>query len=104
MPVAALGPYDDSNVFARILRGELPCNKVFENDFALAFHDINPQAPVHVLVIPKVPFVSFADFAAEAPPPTVAGFFKAVALVARSLNLEDPGYRLLANSGWDSHQ
>jgi diadenosine tetraphosphate (Ap4A) HIT family hydrolase len=104
MPVAALGPYDDSNIFARILRGEIPCKKVFENDFALAFHDINPQAPVHVLVIPKTPFVSFADFAAEAPPPTVAGFFKAVATVAQTLNIEDSGYRLLANSGWDSHQ
>ena len=79
MPVAALGPYDTANIFARILRGEIPCNKVFENDFALAFYDINPQAPVHVLVIPKKPYVSFADFAAEAPPPTVAGFFKAVA-------------------------
>jgi diadenosine tetraphosphate (Ap4A) HIT family hydrolase len=104
MPVAAVGPYDDSNIFARILRGEIPCNKVFENDFALAFHDINPQAPVHVLVIPKTPFVSFADFAAEAPPPTVAGFFKAVAIVAKTLNLEESGYRLLANAGWDAHQ
>jgi len=104
MPVAALGAYDTANVFARILRGEIPCNKVFENDYALAFHDINPQAPIHVLVIPKKPYVSFADFAAEAPPPMVAGFFKAVATVARSLNLEDPGYRILANSGWNAHQ
>jgi histidine triad (HIT) family protein len=104
MPVAALGPYDDTNIFARILRGEIPCNKVFENDYALAFHDINPQAPTHVLVIPKTHYVSFADFAAEAPPPTVAGFFKAVATVAKTLGLDEPGYRLLANSGWDAHQ
>jgi diadenosine tetraphosphate (Ap4A) HIT family hydrolase len=104
MPVAALGPYDDGNIFARILRGEIPCNKVFENDYALAFHDINPQAPVHVLVIPKTAYVSFADFAAEAPPPTVAGFFKAVSTVAKNLNLEETGYRLLANTGHDAHQ
>ena len=104
MPVAALGPYHDGNIFARILRGEIPCNKVFENDYALAFHDINPQAPVHVLVIPKTAYVSFADFAAEAPPPTVAGFFKAVATVAKTLNLEESGYRLLANTGYDAHQ
>ena len=104
MPVAALAPYDKSNIFARILRGEIPCTKVFENDYALAFHDINPQAPVHVLVIPKTAYVSFADFAAEAPPPTVAGFFKAVATVAKSLNLEEPGYRILANTGYDAHQ
>ena len=104
MSVAALGPYDNGNIFARILRGEIPCNKVFENDYALAFHDINPQAPVHVLVIPKTAYVSFADFAAEAPPPTVAGFFKAVATVAKTLNLEGSGYRLLANAGHDAHQ
>jgi diadenosine tetraphosphate (Ap4A) HIT family hydrolase len=104
MPVAALGPYDKGNIFARILRGEIPCTKVFENEYALAFQDINPQAPVHVLVIPKTAYVSFADFAAEAPPPTVAGFFKTVALVAKSLNLDEPGYRLLANTGYDAHQ
>ena len=104
MPVAGLGPYDKTNVFARILRGEIPCKKVFENEYALAFHDINPQSPVHVLVIPKTPYVSFADFAATAPPPTVAGFFKAVAMVAKELNLEDQGYRILSNAGYDAHQ
>ncbi len=104
MPVQGLGAYDDNNIFARILRGEIPCRRVYEDEFALAFHDINPQAPVHVLVIPKTPHVSVADFATHAAPETVAGFFKAVALVARQLELEAPGYRILANMGHDAHQ
>lgn len=104
MPVSGHGPYDPQNIFARILRGEIPCKLVFENDAALAFHDINPQAPVHVLVIPKGPYVAFADFVAGAPAETVAAFFGAVGEVARSLGLEAPGYRLLANMGPDSGQ
>jgi len=104
MPVPGLGPYDDSNVFARILRGELPCKKVFEDDFALAFYDINPQAPVHVLVIPKTRHVSMADFTANATTEQIAGFFRAVGEVARALELEQPGYRILANAGLDAHQ
>jgi diadenosine tetraphosphate (Ap4A) HIT family hydrolase len=104
MPVPGLGPYDDNNVFARILRGELPCKRVYEDEYALAFHDINPQAPVHVLVIPKTRHVSVADFATSAPQEVVAGFFRAVALVARQLELEAPGYRILANMGHDAHQ
>jgi diadenosine tetraphosphate (Ap4A) HIT family hydrolase len=99
MPVKGLGPYDDTNIFARILRGEIPCRKVFENDWALAFHDINPQAPIHVLVIPKGRYVSVADFAATAGDAEIAGFVRAVAEVARSLGLDDPGYRILANMG-----
>ncbi len=99
MPVKGLGPYDSSNIFARILRGEIPCRKVFENEWALAFHDINPQAPTHVLVIPKRACVSFADFAAEASEAEIAGFVRAVGTVARELGLEAPGYRLLANMG-----
>ncbi len=104
MPVHGLGEYDPGNVFARILRGELPCRKVYEDEYALAFHDINPQAPVHVLVIPRTPHVSLADFATGAPPATVAGFFAAVTHVARELGLEAPGYRILANMGHDAHQ
>jgi diadenosine tetraphosphate (Ap4A) HIT family hydrolase len=99
MPVPGLGPYDTSNIFARILRGELPSKRVYEDEFALAFHDIAPRAPIHVLVIPKTPHVSLADFATSAPPETVAGFFRAVALVAKQLGLEEPGYRILANMG-----
>ena len=104
MPVPGLGPYDPANIFARILRGDLPCTKVYEDEYALAFNDIAPQAPVHVLVIPKTPHVSLADFAASAPPQTVAGFFAAVASVARHLGLEEPGYRILANMGRHAHQ
>jgi diadenosine tetraphosphate (Ap4A) HIT family hydrolase len=97
-------PYDESNIFARILRGEIPAKTVFENAHALAFHDINPQAPVHVLVIPKGPYVSMADFSANAPDALVTGFWRAVGEVARQLGLEEGGYRILANAGTDSHQ
>ncbi len=104
MPVSGLPPYDPSNVFARILRGEIPANRVFENEWALAFHDIAPQAPVHVLVIPKGAYVSFADFSAGASEAELAGFFRAVGAVAKSLGLEAPGYRMLANMGPDALQ
>ena len=96
--------YDSENIFAKILRGEIPCNKVYEDEFSLAFHDINPQAPIHVLVIPKGDYVSMADFTASAPADLIAGFFRAVGQVARDLELEDPGYRLLANAGENAHQ
>ena len=99
MPVKGLGAYDDNNIFARILLGEIPCRKVFEDAWALAFHDIAPQAPIHVLVIPKGRWVSFADFAAGASAEEIAGFIRAVGQVARDLGLDDPGYRLLANMG-----
>ena len=91
--------YDRSNVFARILRDELPCKKVFEDDFALAFHDIAPLAPVHVLVIPKGEYISQADFGAKAPPEMIVGFWRAVSKVAHDLGLDPEGYRLVANHG-----
>lgn len=96
--------YDPNNVFAKILRGEIPCKKVYEDNFALAFHDINPQAPTHVLVIPKGPYVSFDDFSADAPAELVSGFIRAVGTVARQLGLAEPGYRLMANIGSDGGQ
>jgi len=96
--------YDSNNIFAKILRGEIPCKKVYEDDFALAFHDINPQAPVHVLVVPKAPYVSMMDFSAEASPELIAGFFRAVGTVARELDLEQPGFRMLANIGVNGGQ
>jgi histidine triad (HIT) family protein len=99
-----MASYDRTNIFARILRGELPCKKVYEDDFALAFHDINPLAPVHVLVIPKGDYVSNADFAASAPPELIVGFWRAVAQVARDLGLDSSGYRLVANHGAESGQ
>jgi len=99
MTVDATQPYDRDNIFARILRGEIPCNKVFEDDWALAFHDIAPQAPVHILVIPKGTYVSWDDFSRNASAEEIAGFVRAVGEVARGLGLVEPGYRLLANTG-----
>jgi diadenosine tetraphosphate (Ap4A) HIT family hydrolase len=104
MPVNGLPPYDEGNIFARILRGEIPNRTVYEDEHALAFHDINPQAPVHVLVIPKGPWVSAADFHAGADANAIAGFWRAVGTVARELGLEASGYRLLSNMGHDGGQ
>lgn len=104
MPIDATQPYDDNNIFARILRGELPSKTVYEDDYALAFHDINPQAPLHLLVIPKGAYVSWDDFSARASDAEIAGFVRAVGQVARDQGLVEPGYRLLANIGRDGHQ
>jgi histidine triad (HIT) family protein len=104
MPVSGLPPYDDSNIFARILRGEIPSRKVYEDEWALAFHDINPQAPVHVLIIPKGRYCSFADFSADATEAEIVGFVRALGTVARQLGLEPPGYRMLTNLGNDGGQ
>jgi diadenosine tetraphosphate (Ap4A) HIT family hydrolase len=104
MPIDPKAPYDDANIFAKILRGEIPCRKVYEDDFALAFHDINPQAPVHVLVIPKGRWVSWDDFSAEASETEIAGFVRAIGQVARENGLVEPGYRMLANVGQHGHQ
>jgi diadenosine tetraphosphate (Ap4A) HIT family hydrolase len=104
MPINATEPYDDSNVFARILRGEIPAKTVHEDEYALAFHDINAQAPVHILVIPKGAYVSWDDFSARASDAEIAGFVRAVGHVAREQGLVAPGYRLLANAGLNSGQ
>lgn len=104
MPIDATLPYDDNNIFARILRGELPAKPVFENEHALAFHDINPQAPLHLLVIPKGAYVSWDDFSARASDAEIGGFIRAVGHVAREHGLVAPGYRLLANIGSDGGQ
>lgn len=99
MPVNGLPPYDNNNIFARILRKEIPAKTVYEDEWALAFHDIAPQAPIHVLVIPKGQYCSFADFSESASTEEIAGFNRAVGRVARDLGLETPGYRLLFNMG-----
>ena len=99
MPIDATQAYDDDNIFARILRGEIPAKRVYEDEYALAFHDIAPQAPVHVLVIPKGRYVSWDDFATAANDAEIAGFVRAVGHVAREHGLVEPGYRLLANIG-----
>jgi len=96
--------YDPNNIFARVLRGEIPCKKVYEDSHALAFHDINPQARLHVLVIPKGAYVSWADFAARGSTEEIAGLVRAVGKVAAQLGLDVSGYRTLANHGPDSHQ
>lgn len=96
--------YDDDNVFAKILRGDLPCNKIYENEHALAFHDISPQAPVHALVIPKGRYVSLDDFSEKASPEEAVSLFQAIGATARELGLAAPGYRTLTNHGSDSHQ
>ena len=104
MPIDATLPYDDQNIFAKILRGEIPNRTVFEDEWALAFHDINPQAPLHVLVIPKGAYVSWDDFSARGSAEEIAGFVRAIGKVAREAGLVEPGYRLLANVGRDGHQ
>ena len=96
--------YDTDNIFAKILRGEIPNDTVYEDDHVLAFHDISAQAPVHVLVIPKGAYESMDDFSANAAPEELAGFFSAVGKIARDLGVTETGYRLIANHGSDSHQ
>jgi len=104
MPIDATQPYDDDNIFARILRDEIPSKRVYEDDYAVAFHDINAQAPTHILVIPRGRYVSWDDFSANASDAEISGFIRAVGHVARAAGLVEPGYRLLANTGRDAHQ
>jgi diadenosine tetraphosphate (Ap4A) HIT family hydrolase len=96
--------YDTNNIFAKILRGEIPCKEVYQDEYVLAFHDVAPAAPIHVLVIPKGEYVSFDDFSSSAEPQTIAGFFKSVGKVANKLGLEENGYRLITNHGADASQ
>jgi histidine triad (HIT) family protein len=104
MTVDTSAPYDDGNLFAKLLRGEIPCQKIYEDEFALAFNDIHPQASVHVLVIPKGRYVSMIDFTAKAPPDLIAGFWRAVGATAQTLGLEATGYRVISNTGRDAVQ
>ena len=104
MPIDPTQPYDEHNIFARILRGEIPANNVYEDEHVLAFHDINPLAPVHILVIPKGPYVSWDDFSERASDAEIAGFTRAVGRIARDESLVEGGYRLLANIGLNSGQ
>ena len=104
MPIDATQPYDPANIFARILRDEIPSTRVYENEWAVAFHDITPQAAIHILVIPRGAYVSWDDFSAKASAEEIAGFVRAVGHVAREQGLVVPGYRLLANTGLHSGQ
>jgi len=96
--------YDPNNIFARILRGEIPCRKAYEDEHVLAFHDINPQTPTHVLVIPKGAYISFDDFSEKASDAELLGFMRAAGRIARDLGIAEPGYRMLANIGVNGHQ
>ena len=91
--------YDVNNVFAKIIRGEIPCKKVFEDEHTLAFHDINPQAPRHILLIPKTPYISFTDFCDHASSEQVASFFKTASKLTNDLGLSQEGFRLVTNNG-----
>ena len=96
--------YDENNIFAKILRKEIPCDKVYEDEFSLFFNDINPQAKIHVLGIPKFPCTTFSDFLKNADNENITSFFKSVQLVINNLNIENKGYRLITNSGEDGGQ
>ena len=96
--------YDKNNIFAKILRGEIPCKKIYEDEYVFAFYDINPQAKVHLLVIPKGKYISFSDFSKNASKDEIEGFFKAVGKVAEDQDLIGDGYRILANQGVNAGQ
>ena len=96
--------YDDNNVFAKILREEIPCKKVYENEHALYFEDINPQAPVHVLVIPKGKYLSVTDFSKNASDIEIAGLIKAIGETSEKLGLNGDGYIILSNAGPNANQ
>jgi diadenosine tetraphosphate (Ap4A) HIT family hydrolase len=104
MPIDPTQAYDENNIFARILRGELPSKTVYEDDHVLAFRDINPLAPTHILVIPKGPYVSWDDFSEKASDAEIGSFVRAVGKIARDENLVGQGYRVLANVGLNSGQ
>ena len=96
--------YDQQNIFAKILRGEIPCNKIDECEHTLSFHDIQPQAPVHILVIPKGAYVNVIDFSENASIEEQAAFLAAISRVAKMAGVAEDGYRLISNSGTHGHQ
>jgi histidine triad (HIT) family protein len=96
--------YDKNNIFAKILRGEIPCNKVYEDDHVLAFRDLYPKAPVHVLIIPKGAYMHIADFGAKAKPEEITAFWRAVAKIAADEGLHEDGFRAIANTGANGGQ
>lgn len=99
-----MSQYDDNNIFAKILRGEIPCKKVYEDERVLGFYDINPQAPVHILVIPKGKYVSALDFGSKASAEEVKAFYAAVSKIAEEQNLKSDGFRIIANTGLNGGQ
>lgn len=103
MSVDATLPYDDANIFAKLLRGEIPSRRVFEDEHTVVFHDIAPWAPTHLLAVPKGRYVSWDDFSEKAPDEEIVSFTRAVGRAAREAGLVETGYRLIANTGLDSH-
>ena len=104
MSVDATQPYDDGNIFAKLLRGEIPSRRVYEDEHAIVFHDIAPWAPTHLLAVPRGSYVSWDDFSARASDAEIAGLTRAIGTAAREAGLVESGYRLIANTGLDSHQ
>ena len=96
--------YDPENIFAKILNGSIPCNEIDQDETTLSFEDINPQAPVHSLVIPKGAYTDLTDFAARASDAEIAGWVRALARVAASKGVDGPGYRVIMNCGGHAHQ
>ena len=96
--------YDESNIFAKILKSEIDCKKINENEHALAFLDINPQAPIHILIIPKKSYVNMYDFNKNASSAEILGFWKLVNIIIEKESLENKGFRVIANSGSDGNQ
>lgn len=94
-----LDSYDNNNIFAKILRGDIPCDALYDDEYAFAFHDISPKAPVHILVIPKGPYMSVHDFGANASPEEITGFWRAVSKIAQDHGLTEKGFRSIANTG-----
>lgn len=96
--------YNENNIFHKIVKGEIPCKKVYEDPHVLAFHDIDPKAPVHVLVVPKGPYISFDDFAEKATDQEIGTFMRAVQKIAKDLGISESGYRLISNHGVNANQ
>jgi len=104
LPLGSAMGYDKNNIFARILRKEIPANIVYEDEYALAFHDVNPKAPIHILIVPKGDYISFFDFSEKASPEEIHGFTKAMHRVIKSFDLQQAGFRVLSNHGADGGQ
>lgn len=96
--------YDKNNIFAKIIRGEIPAKKIYEDENILAFYDISKASPIHVLVIPKGEFIDFVDFVTKENPQKITNFFQKVAQISQDLKIVDSGFRLITNNGSDAHQ
>ena len=96
--------YDENNIFAKILKSEIDFKKINENDYALAFLDINPQAPIHILIIPKNPYVNIYDFNKNASSVEILGFWKLVNSIIKKEGIDNKGFRVISNSGKDGNQ